>query len=67
MRTTNVLLTLCGLILPACATPVAVDCPRPPPLPEVLTAPVSTQPNLIQRYDALAKEFSESLKQAVKP
>ena len=69
MLNRNVLLLILPLLLSACATPVpvAVACPVPPPLPQVLIAPVSTPPSLLERYDDLTRAFSESLKAAVRP
>ena len=59
------LLTLA--LLTGCATPVpvAVTCPNPPPAPQVLTEPRSTEPSLTQRYDDLMREFRDSLQRAM--
>ena len=64
-----VLLLTFALLSSACAhnVPVAVDCPAPAPLPAVLTQPATTEPGLLQRYEGLTKEFSESLEKARKP
>lgn len=64
----SALLTL--TLLQGCATqsvPVAVACPPRPPVPQVLTESASTPPSLVQRYEALTKAFSESLKAAQLP
>lgn len=62
------LLALFVLTLSACATtvPVPITCPPPPPVPEVLALPVSTGPTLTERYDALMREFLDSLKRATR-
>ena len=71
MLNTRSLLLLSSMILLGCASkeviPISVACPPPPPLPQVLIEPVSTPPSLLERYEALTKAFSESLKSAVKP
>ena len=66
-----VLLLASTLLTAACATneavPVAVSCPPPPPVPQILKQPVSTEPALIVRYQALIQELQDSLKAAIKP
>lgn len=40
--------------------------PPPPPVPDVLTLPVSTGPNLSKRYNDLTTEFRASLQKATR-
>jgi len=62
------LLPAFALMLSACATtvPVAVSCPPPPPVPEILELPVSTGPSLSKQYDDLIREFRDSLNKATR-
>ena len=57
------LVILSLLMLTACASPqkvpVAAYCPPPPPVPEVLKEPVSTQPNLMQRWENTLKRWDQ--------
>lgn len=56
-----------ALLLGACGTtPVAVLCPPPRPLPEVLTSSVTIGQDLMERYEALLKELRDSLAKAAK-
>ncbi len=56
------------LTLSGCATtvPVAVTCPPPPPVPEVLASPASTGPSLSKRYNDLMMQFRDSLAKATR-
>lgn len=60
-----ILLTL--LLLNGCATPtvpLAITCPPPPPVPDNLKQPVSTDPSLSQQFNDLLLEFRASLTKA---
>lgn len=67
----SLILLASTLLTAACATneavPVAVSCPPPPPVPQILKQPVSTDPALIVRYQALIQELQDFLKAAIKP
>lgn len=69
MPKTPLLLLPWLLIFSACATPVpvAVSCPPPDPLPEVLTQFPSKGPSLSERYELLIQELRDSLQKAIKP
>ena len=77
MNTPRRSLTLlaCTMLMAGCATkgepvPVAVSCPKPPPVPSILTEPVSVEPPLIVDWQklmdsyrtALQKSFSEAIR-----
>lgn len=69
MPLTRPLLLSSILILTACAqtktVPLAVDCPKPPPIPDVLRAgPVTSATNLSERMESLLRAFEESLTKA---
>lgn len=68
MLKTPMLLLAFALLSSACATsvPLAVACPAPPPVPEVLRQPAKT-PDLLERYEGLTREFSDSLRKAPGP
>lgn len=48
-----------------CATsgsvPVAVSCPQPPPLPQILTESVSAEPPLIEGWSKLMESYRQAL------
>lgn len=74
MRKVLPLLLLGSLLLTACAaTPVqsVLSCPPPPPVPQILTEPVSAGPSLSERFEAHWKIFeqrlADSLMKAVRP
>lgn len=56
------------LWLSGCASPVplAVTCPPPPPVPQILTEPASTEPSLTQQLADLMQAFRESLVRAMR-
>lgn len=58
------LLPACGLLKP---TPVAVECPLPPKLPQEVVKSVSTRQPLVPQLNAIEDEFAASLKRAMKP
>ena len=62
----RLILLVSTLLTGACATsvPVAVSCPKPPPVPQVLLQPVSTEKPLIVLYQDLIKELQDLLKKA---
>lgn len=66
MKRTALLLMLSMPIFVGCqaTVPVAVDCPKPPPLPVVLTLPASTGPSLLERYERSTETFRGSLEKA---
>lgn len=66
MQITRLLLLGSMLILSGCETitPVAVSCPPPPPVPQVLKEPASTGDNLVLRYQALREELRVLLEKA---
>ena len=66
-RTLPALLTSV-LLISGCATksPVAVSCPAPPPVPQILAEPPSTGPTLSERYEILLKELRTSLEKATR-
>ena len=67
MRKQSALPLISTLLLGACGTtPVAVSCPAPRPLPEVLTSSVTTGQDLMERYEALLQELRDSLARAAK-
>ena len=70
MQTVKMLVLL--LLLPptmaGCAlsgtTPVAVSCPPPPPVPQVLMDPIDTAPNMSQRIETLLQDFEQRVTKA---
>jgi hypothetical protein len=66
------MLTACTLLTAACATSgeSGAFCPKPPPVPEVLKQPVSTDPRLIEEWQKLMESYRtvlrESLKEAIR-
>jgi len=52
-----------SLSISGCATsvPVAVECPAPPPVPQVLNEPVSVDPSLMRRlHDSLTTSTTKT-------
>ena len=68
MRKMQGLVLLLPQLLMACATaiPVASQCPQPPPVPSVLTSPVTQGPSLSERLEVLLKQFEDSLTRAAR-
>lgn len=67
MPNTRRVLLLCTMILSGCAgnetkpVPVAVSCPPPAPVPQILLAPVSTVKPLSVRFEDLWTGFETDL------
>ncbi len=68
MPNTRLPMLLGALLLTSCATsvPVAISCPPPPPIPQVLVEPVSIEPSLAQRYEILIQALRDSLTKAIR-
>lgn len=59
------MLSLC--LLAGCATPVAVQCPPPPPVPQILLEPIDSAPSPTERIETLLKVYEERVNAAAKP
>ena len=67
MKGIRVLMLTFALLASGCASqqvPVAVSCPKPPAIPEVLSEPATTGPSLMERFEASLKQLKESLEKA---
>lgn len=60
------MLSLPLLLLSAgCAqTPIAAQCPPPPPVPEILRQPPDTAPSSQERIETLLRDFEQKLNDA---
>ena len=65
MRKSSVILLLLLVLLQGCGhVPVAVECPLPRPIPDVLTSPASTGPSISERTENSFKKFEDSVTKA---
>ena len=63
------LLPVVTMLSGGCATsvPVAVECPLPPPPPQVVSKSVLDRAPLLPQLNSIESEFADSLKRAMKP
>ena len=54
------------MLTSACSTlrPVAVQCPQPPPVPQILTQPVSAERPLIEDWQQLMESYRKALSES---
>ena len=61
------ILPLSLLLLGCSGAPVAVQCPPPPPVPQVLLEPLDSAPSPMERIETLLKGYEQRVNEAAKP